>query len=85
MERTAARCASTSDRYEWSMAHLDVSPRAQKLPRPELEQIVKVVVDATSSTVLLVRPSLCLSLLSIVKMRACRHIAIFCSQKFFRR
>ena len=39
------------------MAHLDVSPRAQKLPRPELEQIVKLVVDATSSTVLAVAQS----------------------------
>jgi len=48
-------CAS--DRFEWSMAHLDLSPRARKLPRPELEQIVKLVVNATSSTVLAVGQS----------------------------
>jgi hypothetical protein len=48
-------CAS--DRFEWSMAHLDISPHAQKLPRPELEQIVKLVIDATSSTVLAVGQS----------------------------
>src|SRR6266496_650141 len=48
-------CAS--DRFEWSMAHLDLSPRARKLPRPELEQIVKLVVNASSSTVLAVGQS----------------------------
>ncbi|HYR23693.1 MAG TPA: hypothetical protein VEP30_12310 [Chthoniobacterales bacterium] len=48
-------CAS--DRYEWSMSHLDLSPRAQKLPRPEVEQIVKLVVDASSSTVIAVGQS----------------------------
>src|SRR4051812_27771698 len=43
-------CAT--DRYQWSIAHLSVSPRAKKLPQSALADIVKIVVDASSSIVL---------------------------------
>jgi hypothetical protein len=47
-----ASCAT--GRYQWSIAHLSVSPRAKKLPQSELEEIVKLVVNASSSTVIAV-------------------------------
>src|SRR5712691_2112407 len=43
-------CAA--DRYQWSIVHATFSPRAKKLGQTELEEIVKLVVDASSSTVL---------------------------------
>src|SRR5205807_4342486 len=43
-------CAA--DRYHWSIAHMSLSPRAKKLPQGDVEEIVKLVVEASSSTVL---------------------------------
>jgi hypothetical protein len=44
-------CAA--DRYRWSMAHLSLSPRAKKLPQSELEQIVKLVVNSTGTSIVI--------------------------------
>jgi hypothetical protein len=47
-----AGCAT--DRHRWSLAHAYMSPRAQKLPRAELKEIVWLVSHAWSDTIIAV-------------------------------
>ena len=42
-------CAT--DRAHWSLAHAYMSPRARQLPRAELEEIVSLVSNAWSDTI----------------------------------
>jgi hypothetical protein len=45
----AASCAT--DRARWSLAHAYISPRARELPRAELEEIISLVSQSWSETI----------------------------------